>query len=75
MLDATVVAERYLGATRLVSLEHDGGRPLLVRENAWLDPARPRGSRVQVCWSPADGVWVDDHDPADAATPDSEAAA
>ncbi len=75
VLDATVVAERYLGATRLVSLEHDGGRPLLVRENAWLDPARPRGSRVQVCWSPADGVWVDDHDPADAATPDSEAAA
>ncbi|MFC7622665.1 ABC transporter ATP-binding protein [Microlunatus sp. GCM10028923] len=67
VLEATVAAERYLGATRLVTLERTGGRPLLVRENAWVDPARPRGARVQVCWSPDDGVWVDDHQPADAA--------
>ena len=56
----TVVEERYLGATRLLKLTTPGeGGSLLVREDAWTADVRPVGAEVQVCWSPADSVWVE----------------
>jgi putative spermidine/putrescine transport system ATP-binding protein len=58
-LVGSVIEERYLGATRMVTLDVGGDRRIVVRENSGAGPSRPVGSQLRVCWDPADGVWVD----------------
>nr|WP_281352306.1 ABC transporter ATP-binding protein [Phytoactinopolyspora alkaliphila] len=58
-LVGVVIEERYLGATRMVALDVGGDRRIVVRENSGAGQTRPIGSRLRVCWEPADGVWID----------------